>query len=299
MDQELTYKWIQDRLQDLHSGRLSVPDKARLEEAARVDPFVADALEGFASHPDTDHEAYLAHITTRIHHEHRPRRRWLLPNMTVTAVAASVMLIIAAYAVISRIQPAGEESRLVVLEPDSIAGSTSSEQVLVWNEDIPSVATESEIKTLPKREPVMSAPVTRPPSGNMPVASAPANQDDSTPQKSEPEISPAAADMAYSETSSVAARKEGRAVEIADPYLAHFKAHSLYPLLEKAGPGAKTVKISFIVPAEGRPQRLSLVLSSGIKGMDEEALRLLREGPSWSCKDSTYPCNIKYTFYFQ
>jgi CarboxypepD_reg-like domain len=137
LDQELTYKWIQERLRDLHSGRLTEQDKARLQEIARQDPFVADALEGFNAHPDIEHATHLERLTAKINLQKRPRRRWLIPNLTVTAIAASVMLIIATYAVITRIHPDAEESRMVILTPDSlITGDTSIHDAVVWNDKV-------------------------------------------------------------------------------------------------------------------------------------------------------------------
>jgi hypothetical protein len=35
LDQERTYKWVQDRLHDLHSGTISDADRIRLEEMAK------------------------------------------------------------------------------------------------------------------------------------------------------------------------------------------------------------------------------------------------------------------------
>lgn len=135
MAQELTYKWVQDRLRDLHAGKLSAKDKARLESIALQDPFVADALEGYKAHPDAMHDAYLAALAEKIRHAPRERRRWLIPNLTVTAIAASVMLIIATYAVITRMAPTSEESLTVILNTDSLDLQDSLPAgTVVWSE---------------------------------------------------------------------------------------------------------------------------------------------------------------------
>ncbi len=120
MDQELTYKWIQDRLRELNSGTLSEKDRVRLVEIAKEDPFVADALEGFHAHPDGPHEQHLERLKEKIIVAKRTRRRWLIPNLTVTAIAASVLVIIATFAVITRIEKQSEEAVFVFVEPDSI-----------------------------------------------------------------------------------------------------------------------------------------------------------------------------------
>lgn len=121
MDQERTYKWIQDRLRELHSGTLSEQDLARLKEMALTDPFIADAMEGFYAHPDIEHANRLYVIEQKIKQTKRERRRWLVPNLTVTAIAASVMVIVATYAVISRMQKDNEETLLVFVAPDSLS----------------------------------------------------------------------------------------------------------------------------------------------------------------------------------
>ena len=121
MDQELTYKWIQERLRELHSGTLSEQDRLRLVEIAKDDPFVSDALEGFHAHPDEAHAEHLDAIAAKIKQTKRGRRRWLIPNLTVTAIAASILLIVATYAVITRMEKSSDETLFVFVEPDSLA----------------------------------------------------------------------------------------------------------------------------------------------------------------------------------
>ncbi len=121
MDQELTYKWIQERLRELHSGTLSEQDRLRLVEIAKDDPFVSDALEGFHAHPDEAHAEHLDAIAAKIKQTKRARRRWLIPNLTVTAIAASILLIVATYTVITRMDKSSDETLFVFVEPDSLA----------------------------------------------------------------------------------------------------------------------------------------------------------------------------------
>ena len=121
MDQELTYKWIQERLRELHSGTLSEQDRLRLVEIAKDDPFVSDALEGFHAHPDEAHAEHLDAIAAKIKQTKRARRRWLIPNLTVTAIAASILLIVATYTVITRMEKSSDETLFVFVAPDSLA----------------------------------------------------------------------------------------------------------------------------------------------------------------------------------
>ena len=120
MAQERTYSWIQDRIRELHAGKLSEADSIRLHEIARENPFVADALEGFKNHPDSSHSTNLDHLAQQIKLGRRTRRRWLMPNLTVTAIAASVIIIVAAYSVMTRFDRDESESVYVLVSPDSL-----------------------------------------------------------------------------------------------------------------------------------------------------------------------------------
>ena len=103
MDQEKTYRWVQDRLRELHSGTIAEADRHKLAALAKENPFVADALEGFELYPHINHAEHLESLTHRITGVKRVRRRWLIPNLTVTAVAASLILIVGFWAVMSRL----------------------------------------------------------------------------------------------------------------------------------------------------------------------------------------------------
>ncbi len=103
---EETYKWIQDRLRDLHSGTLSEDDLVRLREIAQTDPFVADALEGYQTHHKEDHTTRLNTIAHRIRTKTSRRRPLLLSTRgwIVQAAAACLIFIIATWAVMQFIQ---------------------------------------------------------------------------------------------------------------------------------------------------------------------------------------------------
>lgn len=107
-------------MREIDSGTLSEKDLARLKEIALEDPFVADALEGFHAHSDTDHRDRLTAIEEKINVQKRARRRWLVPNLAVTAIAACLLLLIGAYAVIMRMDNEPSETLFVFVEPDSL-----------------------------------------------------------------------------------------------------------------------------------------------------------------------------------
>lgn len=120
MIQEQTYKWVQARLREIDSGALSEQDLARLREIAASDPFVSDALEGFHAHPLAGHADHLEAIAEKINVRERGRRRWLIPNLAVTAIAACLVLLIGAYAVIMRMDTEPDERTFVMVQPDSL-----------------------------------------------------------------------------------------------------------------------------------------------------------------------------------
>ena len=135
--QELTYKWVQERLRELNAGTLSDQDRQRLTSLAQDDPFVADALEGFDVHADTAHEAYLDAIRKKITHQKRERRRWLMPNLAVTAIAASALIIIATFAVISKLQKESEQEIIVMVTPDSLAHADTTSAIVTAEQPVP------------------------------------------------------------------------------------------------------------------------------------------------------------------
>ena len=110
-------------MRELRAGTLTTDHRRQLETLAKEDPFVADALEGYQLHPDHPHEEYLESITKKIKPYRLKRRRWLIPNLTVTAIAASLILIVGFWAVMNRLYKdqqnvlaSDETSRTLVIE---------------------------------------------------------------------------------------------------------------------------------------------------------------------------------------
>ncbi len=133
MDQEKTYKWIQDRLRDLHSGQLSDADRLRLTELAANDPFLRDALEGYRSHAGYDHSPQLSLLSHRIQNKGLARRYKLLPTTrgwVMQAVAVSLVLVLMTWAVIYYV---GKEEKTVLVSGGSEKApyeSTTSEVLM-------------------------------------------------------------------------------------------------------------------------------------------------------------------------
>lgn len=142
MIQEQTYKWVQARLREIDSGALSEQDLARLKEIAATDPFVADALEGFKAHPQAGHADHLEAIEEKINVRDRERRRWLIPNLAVTAIAACLLLLVGAYVVIMRMDSDPVERTFVMVEPDSLMTMDSFPEAIAMESG--AAASESE-----------------------------------------------------------------------------------------------------------------------------------------------------------
>lgn len=114
-----TYDWIGARLRDLSAGKLLPADEARLRHIAQTDPFVAEALEGYFTVPSEKHTRLLRQIDRRIRKPYRNARRWLIPNLSVTAIAAVFMILLGTWAVLHWAIPKESKQQMVVLSTDT------------------------------------------------------------------------------------------------------------------------------------------------------------------------------------
>ena len=122
-------------MRDLHSGTLSDADRLRLEEYAKSDPFIADALEGYQSHADQDHSVLLKVIAQRIQNKNAERRPKLLPlsrGIVLQAIAASFVLILATWAVIYYVQIQNDSDHAALETPASSSIEHSTEVELSY-----------------------------------------------------------------------------------------------------------------------------------------------------------------------
>ena len=436
MDQERTYKWIQDRLRELHSGTLSEQDLARLKEMALTDPFVADAMEGFDAHPGGEHATRLHSIEQKIKHTKRERRRWLVPNLTVTAIAASVMVIVATYAVISRMQKDNEETLFVFVAPDSISTTDSTTDSITpdiamekdarysseskeekiespKNATSPektqeSIADNKESKTQPtvddqsaKKGMVTEVESKSTTTQSVPAAAAPTDDDMSPPTKDlaissknemarsksdeglyanqmNPDLMqsrvtgkivdattgiPLAAKLKVNYSNQVfyadgqgyfeinipeptavfqasysglvdstfivrqgdeniqvglragalipnqnmaGAKNKGPVYSSHDPaieshlqFSSFLQSNALLQLTTEPSSARRKVVVEFKVKKDGRPSDVIVLETSRDKTYDNEAVRLIKDGPGWVCIGGEYPCVRRYTFYFR
>jgi hypothetical protein len=118
-------------LKDLHNGRLSEEDRARLVEIAREDPFVRDALDGYDAHAAHDHSSKLDLLAQRIRTKNRHPRPKLVPlsrGLVLQAVAASLVLILVTWAVFYYIEKEATPA-MVTYEPQFESAPEIKEEV--------------------------------------------------------------------------------------------------------------------------------------------------------------------------
>ncbi|MEP6794652.1 MAG: carboxypeptidase-like regulatory domain-containing protein [Saprospiraceae bacterium] len=460
MDQEKTYKWIQDRIHDLHAGTLTAEDRLRMEELAKTDPFVQDAMEGYQANPDHDHSVLLKVIADRIQQKNASRRPKILPlskGWIIPAVAASLVLILATWAVMFYIEKQGD-AVFVAAEPNtssavehstevqlteadsltddfsasssSVAGNDNGQTAVkedVKRESEPSLARKESGQKTKSEKDNLNTPIddAKHIDGNIaseevkdneneisnePVVTSPAPPATQPAGRSAVEMS-ADKSMAAGATSSklnskkdegyyanqmspdiMAMRVAGKVIDeitgepilfaaihlsntnlfeltdvdgnfdfyipdtVADviinytgyPLMSaniaqgntniilklkssqtddvyilkpgqispsdeetyrslranirfseYLNANTLLPLANTFDPTVKMVKLEFNVAIGQKMARVKVLASSGGKKYEEEAIRLLKMGPAWSCADGKYPCKLEYTIYFK
>jgi len=69
-------------------------DEARLDERARTDEFLSDALSGYRDHPEHDHIAATERLRERLHQRTRPQRR-MIPIWTRYAAGITLLIVAA------------------------------------------------------------------------------------------------------------------------------------------------------------------------------------------------------------
>ena len=291
MEQEQTYKWVQERLRQLHAGTLSGSDLERLREIALEDPFVADALEGYAAHPDDSHAESLQYLESKIVSVRRERRRWLIPNLTITAIAASLLIIIATYAVMTRMDHQSEEKTFVFVSPDSLPSHVSSSEGVAMaqppspdsNPEAPPSISSSDAIVVANEAPKSKSKI----SGAEHVPSA--APDASADKEAAPEEVPAGK----------AAAAAPAATAWPEDLIAFLKSNSRYPIADNEAESTKRVTFEFYIGDNGKPIRVESMQISAWDNYKAEALRLIKMSSGWTCADGMYPCKMKYTVLFK
>ncbi len=440
MDQEKTYKWIQDRLRELNAGTIAAADFHQLETMAKEDPFIADALEGYKSHAHLNHTEYLDSLTRKIKSHKRERRRWLIPNLTVTAVAACLILIVGFYAVMSRLYQKEEPALANATDERELAIHKSGDTMAIYP------AKEDEAATTETRQPLVSSEETgkkmdqpvlsrsfktkenkSPASGTDAAAIASASQADRIGEVSSQEVlHPSGPEAVPGKSMELPIVPEGVKDESGGPYYAnaldpaviarrvtgkvtsingdplngvnllipgtnlgvtsqadgqfelflpngetpvdvvyagyedttiqikpgdkdvvvqlkaistgsqqdglvagsvssepraskaspkmstvtlqtddhllfadYLKSNSKFSIAENLDVPFKTTTLEFVINADGHPDQIKVLQTSGDKSLDAEAVRLIKKGPDWECGEAKFPCKVRYSIYFK
>src|SRR5688572_16844593 len=77
----------------------------------------------------------------------------------------------------------------------------------------------------------------------------------------------------------------------------YVKTNSVFPIQTQYSSDGHAVTVQFTVNADGRPQKVTTIKSNVAKKFHAEAIRLVQNGPLWTCEKA--PCKKEYTIYFQ
>lgn len=83
-------KWLKQWI----DGSLTARDEQQLEQAAREDAFLGDALEGLQSAPEEDHSERLARLGKKIRQPEAKQRRGLIIPLALRRIAATLLLVL-------------------------------------------------------------------------------------------------------------------------------------------------------------------------------------------------------------
>jgi TonB family protein len=417
LDQERTYNWISERLREWRAGTISDRDRTELQRLAQHDPFIADAIEGYDAHPDQPHDEYLELLSHRIKRHNRGRRRWLIPNLTVTAVAASLLFIVVIWVVAYRVmkedpdtyaatetthslqivdtedsvyiaaaeessgstanesenvtpspgasrkpassgkdQPAGtpsssekqeavvgtipttESDQKVAAESAGSIPEAVSDDVLLGqaNAMLPSLALKrvTGLVTDKSGEPLIGAYISIPqtnlgttsdiggrfelflpqPEQQVEIHQTGYERANLILRQGEEDV-PVVLEEAFQQMEAVtlSKSKKDRSTQTGQPkasvpgtdqdsnlqFIDYLRKNSRFPLEENLEGQYRSVVVAFTIPGSGKPKNEKIMQSSGSKDHDDEALRLIRNGPLWECADQLAMCEMEYTIYFK
>lgn len=286
-EQEQTYKWVQERLRQLHSGTLSEQDRLRLMDIAAHDPFVADALEGYTAHPEEEHGAYLEDLAGKIAHRKRERRRWLMPNLTITAIAASLLIIVATYAVITRIEHKDQQTTFIFVSPDSLQIHDSASEGVAMEQPSPEDTSPSTMAT--SAEPAA------------PAADRKSKAEEQNIEATPPPSSPSGAVASKARVDSEASEAQAIPSEPGWPegFVNYLTANSKYPIAKNGDASPKRITFGFYIDEHGNVYRVESMKSYAPDTYKAEALRLLKNSTGWTCKTGIYPCKLECTISFR
>ncbi|MBK8703851.1 MAG: TonB family protein [Saprospiraceae bacterium] len=293
--------------------------------------FLSDALKGYRYHADADHAGSLQRMHER-YHQKRRSKPVMLYLRRYAAIAATIALAIVLWQVLdkqidpapatlseSKPSPAAETpttpdqhetivqtekttatpQRSTPIKPVVVAPPEPQDKAIT---DVPEIATEGE-----------EARIEAPPTVDMALSeqekdlakediqeAKPTQDSDDAPQKQ-------AATQAFQSNRAAAKKKEAAPGAAPAPKAAepeggydrmekYVRKNLRYPTEAKANGISGDVTVRFLISADGSPSQLEVVTGIGY-GCDDEAKRLLREGPKWRPPNTT--TWITYTIQFK
>jgi TonB family protein len=324
---ELLRRWI--------SGEARLADERRLDQAAGEDPFLGDALKGYRSHADADHAGSLQRLHER-YHQKRRSKPVVLYLRRYAAIAATIALAIVLWQVLDRqIDPApatlsesnpapaaeapttpdqhetiaqsenttatpqpstpGKPSQRIPDKEITVAPVEPQDKVVA---DIPEFAAEGEearIEASPTADLALQEQEKDLAKEDIQEAK-PTQDSDDAPQKQALQSNRAAAKKKEAAPGAAPAPKAAEPEGGFDKMAKYVRKNLRYPAEAKANGISGDVTVRFLISADGSPSQLEVESGIGY-GCDEEAKRLLREGPKWRVANTT--TWITYTIYFE
>ncbi len=274
---ELLHCWL--------NGEARREDERSLDALAKDDPFLSEALEGYRSAPEEDHAARIASLKANLQRRTSKRRGVGFYMLRIAAIGAVLM---AAWFAFMQFGAQNREETATAYVQDTVQDRANESSADALMEEAPEDEEVAESNSLHEKTTAKSSRSKAP----APVAEAPAPPEENlsvSPQLGAEQI----ADKAIAppkEIFSQASGPEG-GFEKFEKYL---KENLRRPAAAVQAGLSGAVSVRFRIQADGRPTDFEITKSLG-GGYDEEAIRLLKEGPIWEGVRDTI---AEYTFEF-
>ncbi|MBB5635698.1 hypothetical protein HDF26_003888 [Pedobacter cryoconitis] len=307
--------WLDiELLEDYLDGKLDSKAMHKLEKQALEDPFVAQALAGLSeSKGKAGHTVSLLQkqLYERIAQQQVTKRETVFTWQRLSVAAAAAVVFISVSIIffmkdrakreeIARNNPKKVEVNIAPLPNQAVIDSAKND---IYAANVPSKREKTVVagQANPKKEmheeiamdkavqsyAIQSAPVNRGDSTQVPVQAAMRKMSKAVPAAEAAPLAGKVAGVAVATAMPAVSTPVGGWVNL-DTYL---NDHN-----KLRGAGDQLVELSFLVDNEGKP--VDLKVTKGInKEFDEEAIRLIKEGPKWE-QPKNKETRVTYTVSF-
>jgi protein TonB len=309
-------KRLLDLLERWQSGDFSWADEQEMQALAASDEFRRETVEGFWALPETDHQAHLAALRTRLRKQNGVVRRVSLPQMWA-AIAAVMLLLLTAiwfFPLSERDNPVAQDKISKNTEDQPIASNIpppKTEQAAPAGSPAPSkpaapqagptrdqvaaAKPTEEVAEADGRQEIVSAPAPSAVESKELGATSPATPREYAKVMDEMEgVDQQAGNMAKrsqatetKDTKSKASKQKKAATKPLeseplggwDDFMDYLRRNARLPEAARQNNVSGTVRLQFILDEKSKPINFQTLRSLGY-GCDEEAIRLVK-GYSW------------------